>query len=854
MVSSTFIDLKGHRVAAFDALLANNLFPVGMEANIGAPDDHVISSSLDMVASAAAYICLIGDRYGQTPASATDNPNGLSVTELEFDKAVALGLPIRLLVMGDNHPIPKGAIERDPAKQQKLATFIAKAKRLRPDEDLHRIYQTFDSLEDLRVAIQRAAVSLRDHLSQLPTSKASTTPDPAPPDPMPAAPAPDQPNLSIPAPRHTAGRAAALLAFGALVPAATGLADQAIAHLFSVDLRTNSALRALVFYLFPCLVILAQFAVEWRSRVVRRRQQGLAIAPAAVPTGYFRIGPYGNTPEDTAAFHRADRAHIRVLNWLNRVEGAPLYLTGQSGCGKSSLLQAFVLPALRASAATVIECRAWTDPLAALITALATIPGPARRRPAAALPPRAALEAATRRADNGLVVVFDQFEEFAILGTPEAHAAFAAFIADLGTRPLPGLRLLLSFRSDYKAALDAFNLPPMHDGQNWQEIGAFTPRDAAIFLAESKLGLSRSAIDSLLASAARLDDLAGLVRPVTLNFIGHVLSSERTHAPSLEAEVLVAAYLGRILSAPELRDQAPDLLPHLLTAQATKRPRSEADLCQASGLARGHVRTVLNALAQAGLARPLEGAMRIWELSHDFVAKVLSQHLGMSRRRFLQRAAANAAPTLVAVSMSAAAAAIVLEHTADERARSRLAELGFAISPLYNGTSLLHITVTPALTLRSPDLAIPLLRRFVAQIGSFAGVGSRINDLAPVAGLTNLRNLDLDGTLVHDLRPIAGLANLESLKLWRTRVDDLAPIERLANLKFLGLQATMVHDLAPIAGLTNLEDLNISGTRVTDLTAIAKLPKLRSLNITGLRPGIEDAIPRRAEINITRYR
>ena len=166
MISSTFIDLKEHREVAINALLAAGLYPVVMEHNIGIPDDHVISSSLDMVDSAAAYICLIGDRYGQTPTSVAHNADGLSVTELEFNKARGKPLPTRLLIMGDNHPIARVHAERDPNKLRKLEAFRTSAKKLEATADLHRIYQTFDSLEEFKVAIANAAQSLRDHLAR----------------------------------------------------------------------------------------------------------------------------------------------------------------------------------------------------------------------------------------------------------------------------------------------------------------------------------------------------------------------------------------------------------------------------------------------------------------------------------------------------------------------------------------------------------------------------------------------------------------------------------------------------------------------------------------------------------------
>ena len=61
--------------------------------------------------------------------------------------------------------------------------------------------------------------------------------------------------------------------------------------------------------------------------------------------GYFRLKPYG----EGELCNRADQADKRVLKWLREGKTNINYLTGFSGTGKSSLLQASVLPALRNS-------------------------------------------------------------------------------------------------------------------------------------------------------------------------------------------------------------------------------------------------------------------------------------------------------------------------------------------------------------------------------------------------------------------------------------------------------------------------------------------------------------------------
>jgi hypothetical protein len=84
-----------------------------------------------------------------------------------------------------------------------------------------------------------------------------------------------------------------------------------------------------------------------------------------------------------------------------------------------------------------------------------------------------------------------------------------------------------------------------------------------------------------------------------------------------------------------------------VTEQGTKRPRSEQDLVALTRLRRGEVRAVLNGLADAALARPLDPAQAVWELSHDFVARAVARQLGRGRHRLLQRSAYYTAPALL---------------------------------------------------------------------------------------------------------------------------------------------------------------------------------------------------------------
>lgn len=125
--------------------------------------------------------------------------------------------------------------------------------------------------------------------------------------------------------------------------------------------------------------------------------------------------------------------------------------------------------------------------------------------------------------------------------------------------------------------------------------------------------------------------------------------------------------------------------------------------------------------------------------------------------------------------------------------------------------------------------------------------GTSAPDLMPLAGLDNLRELNLNSTSASDLTPLAGLENLEMLVLEKTSVTDLTPLAGLKSLKRLNLNSTSASVLTPLEDLKKLETLFLKNTSVTDLTPLAGLKNLNTLtlkntSVTDLMPlaGLEN--------------
>ncbi len=175
MVSSTFTDLVEHRKALIKAINGQKLMSVVMEHDSAKPAVDVLDSSLQMVRDASAYVSVISHKYGQIPEDPKRNPEGLSLTELEFNEAGRLGRLVLLFIMGVQHPVTLADVETDPGKKQKLLAFTERAKRM---SSVDRVYKVFNSLQEFEVAAMQSIAELRRHLDTAPEPEDVLIPTP----------------------------------------------------------------------------------------------------------------------------------------------------------------------------------------------------------------------------------------------------------------------------------------------------------------------------------------------------------------------------------------------------------------------------------------------------------------------------------------------------------------------------------------------------------------------------------------------------------------------------------------------------------------------------------------------------
>jgi len=201
------------------------------------------------------------------------------------------------------------------------------------------------------------------------------------------------------------------------------------------------------------------------------------VSQPPVPTRPFRfLDAY--RLEDAKYFAGRD---LEIENLSQKILAHRLVvLTGASGSGKTSLLQAGVYPRLGANRWRLLHVRPLGDPLGELQRALASVAG---EDASAAILPEMVIQAETT-VEERLVVILDQFEEFFRQSGAEARNTFMTQFAPCLSDPEIDTRFVLSLRDDYFLRLGELEDQVPAIFRNVFVLNRLTPEQALVAILE----------------------------------------------------------------------------------------------------------------------------------------------------------------------------------------------------------------------------------------------------------------------------------------------------------------------------------------------------------------------------------
>lgn len=142
-ISSTYEDLKEYREAVSHALRKIKADVVAMEEYV-AMDQRPLQKCLEDVASSDIYIGIFALKYGYIPKE--DNPDCLSITELEYRKAKENGIPTLIFLLEEKIAWPLQYIDGSAVSQTKNAEKISKLRNELKEEKLIAFFKNKDEL------------------------------------------------------------------------------------------------------------------------------------------------------------------------------------------------------------------------------------------------------------------------------------------------------------------------------------------------------------------------------------------------------------------------------------------------------------------------------------------------------------------------------------------------------------------------------------------------------------------------------------------------------------------------------------------------------------------------------------
>jgi WD40 repeat protein/serine/threonine protein kinase len=364
-------------------------------------------------------------------------------------------------------------------------------------------------------------------------------------------------------------------------------------------------------------------------------KQRASVSVEALPGGAAFRGLLPFQEADRSRFYGRETETAALFELIRHGDFRFGVLFGESGCGKTSLLRAGLLPRLWEEGYVAIYCRSYKDPLSAALDECQ------KRTQVDPLEGELPIEYYRRVASDinaTLVIICDQFEEFFVSHrSTDEREPFVSFMAQCyGDHKLP-VKFLVSMRGDFLYLIHAeFGgkiAEPLISSRLYH-LRNFEEGHAVGIIEQSarRAGLPFEA--ALTRQIARDLASAGTVSPSELQIVGEQLQSKRIY--TLQAyrlaggkESLVHSFLEDVIQASGDADGARLLLRSVISEENTRLTLTLDEIARRTQRSEGSVARLLKLFCDARLIREIqEDDPWRYELMHEYLIERINQITG----------------------------------------------------------------------------------------------------------------------------------------------------------------------------------------------------------------------------------
>jgi WD40 repeat protein/serine/threonine protein kinase len=371
-----------------------------------------------------------------------------------------------------------------------------------------------------------------------------------------------------------------------------------------------------------------------RAVSVASRRKVPPLAQSSLTDVAFRgLLPFQES--DRERFYGREAETLALLRTVSQQDFRFGVIFGESGCGKTSLLKAGLVPKLWEEGFVPVYCRSYKDPLASLLEEC-------RKRSRLEIRddelPLDYLRRVSEELGGTLVVICDQFEEFFINFRAEAEREpFVSFVAACNADASLPVKFLLSIRDDFLHLISAEfegRVPDPLTSARLYRLRNFDEAAAAAVIERCARAARLPFEDGLSRRLAR--DLAGggAVLPSELQIVGERLQSRRIFTIQDYRRVggkeqLVHEFLEDVIAASGDREAAQLVLRSLISEENTRLTLAASEIARRTQRSREATERALKLFVAARLLREIQDE-EPWryELVHEYLVEKINRVTG----------------------------------------------------------------------------------------------------------------------------------------------------------------------------------------------------------------------------------